>query len=173
MSNLILKDFNYSKNVIKIILPAGKASKTPLLINIFNEYNFNNFDDFFSKFNNCTSFLPKDTYLLVLLYIPDIYSSLNFYSFYIKSPSSIFLLKKILYKKILINSSLISLDIIDLFKISLIKSLFLSNSFFFKFNFYFKYIKSNFLSLKGLLRSIQVLYYNNEIFYLKHFKLKF
>ena len=173
MYNLVLKNFDSSFNVLKLILPAGNASRTPLLITIFNQYNFDLYNDFFDQFNKLTSFLSSDILLPVFLYLPDSDSTNNTFSFYIKSPTSYFLLKKLIHNpkslKISDTSCIIFLNIIDLFKISLIKSIFLSIIIPGKFKFQLNSLRKSFLSLKGQLRSIQSISLNEVAFSNKQF----
>jgi len=169
-NNIILRNFDFSNNFLKLVLKAGSASKTPLLLTIFNQYNFSGFNDFFDKFNNLTSFLSKDILLPIILYIPDTLSYNNSFLFYIKSPNSFFLLRKTLFLNLQTKLNLFYfINILDLFKIAILKSVVLSTLDNIKFIFYFKYIKSIFFSLKGCLNSIQSLNINNSIFSRKFF----
>jgi len=171
-NNIILRNFNFSNNFLKLVLNAGSAKKTPLLLTIFNQYNFTtNSEEFFNKFNNLTSFLSKDILLQVILYIPDSFSFNNSFLFYIKAPNSYFLLKKllILFQNNFKLNSYFFINILDLFKVAILKSLVLSNFQNINFIFYFKFIKNIFFSLKGSLKSIQSLKINNKFLPSKSF----
>ena len=174
MFNIILKNFNSSFNVIKLVLPAGRAVRTPLLSTIFTQYNFELANNFFEKFNNLTNFLSIDILLPVFLYLPDSDSIDDNFFFFIKSPTNYFLLKKLIFFPILDynnkNFSIIFFfNIVNLFKIALIKAIFLNVIIPNSFTLYYYNIRNFFLSLKGQLKSIQNLTLNNIYLSSKNF----
>lgn len=178
MYNIILKNFNSSYSVIKLILPAGKATRTPLLSTIFTQYNFESANDFYEKFNDFTKFLSSDILLPVFLYLPDSNSINDNFLFYVKSPNSYFLLKKLLIFPSLnyntsgsVSSIKLFINIKDLFKVAIIKSIFLSIIIPKFFTIYFNNIRIFFFSLKGQLKSIQGLVHNDFQFNAKNFSI--
>lgn len=166
---LFLNNFDFSNNVIKLILKAKNTTKTPLLATIFNQFNFLTFDEFFTQFNNLTKLFNNDILFPVFLYIPDNLTNYNSFYFFIKSPNTNFLIKKcLIYENYSTTINFIKINLINIFKVSIIKSFFLQNNI---FTINLMNIKNLFFSLKGFLKSLQNININNINLNYKVFKI--